>query len=152
MQWYIGIWQLHIHHMGGWLSPCTAITAYNTRWSGNKAIWARRTKCHSPPYPYYYGNNKLLLNYAMHMWAVPRDSPYCMVVWKMSNYYFMNIFLCYFINTCSKLLPNKYMELNKTKAIAGVPTSGPYSLYNYFTNAHPLISNKSKRKNNKIWF
>ena len=42
------------------------------------------------------------------------------------------------------------MELNKTKAIAGVPTSGPYSLYNYFTNAHPLISNKSKRKNNKI--
>ena len=21
---------------------------------GNMAIWARRTKCHSPPYPYYY--------------------------------------------------------------------------------------------------
>ena len=61
--------------MGGWLSPCTAITAYNTTSSGNKAIWARRTKCHSPPYPYYYENNKLLLNYTMHMWAVPRDSP-----------------------------------------------------------------------------
>ena len=61
--------------MGGWLSPCTAITAYNLISSSNKAIWARRTKCHSPPYPYYYKNKKLLLNYVMHMWAVPRDSP-----------------------------------------------------------------------------
>ena len=61
--------------MGGWLSPCTTITAYNTTSSGNTAIWARRTKCHSPPYPYYYENNKLLLNYVMHMWAIPRDSP-----------------------------------------------------------------------------
>ena len=60
--------------MGGWLSPCTAITAYNTTSLGNKAIWARRTKCHSPPYPYYYGNKKILLNYVMHMWTVPRDS------------------------------------------------------------------------------
>ena len=42
------------------------------------------------------------------------------------------------------------MELNKTKAIAGVPMPGPYSLYNYFTNAHSLISNISKGKNNKI--
>ena len=66
----------------------------------------------------------------------------------MSNYYFMNIFPCYSINTCSKLLPNKYMELNKTKAIAGVSKPGSYSLYNYFTNTHPLISNISKRKNN----
>ena len=41
------------------------------------------------------------------------------------------------------------MELNKTKAMAEVPKPGPYSLYNYFTNAHPLISNISKRKNNK---
>ena len=39
------------------------------------------------------------------------------------------------------------MELNKTKAIAGVPTPGPYSLYNYFTNTHQLISNISKGKN-----
>ena len=28
------------------------------------------------------------------------------------------------------------MKLNKTKAIAGVPRPGPYSLYNYFINAH----------------
>ena len=61
--------------MGGWLSPCTAITAYNTTSSGNIAIWARRTKCHSLSYPYYYGNEKRLLNYVMHMWAVTRDSP-----------------------------------------------------------------------------
>ena len=74
MQWHIGIWQSHIQHMGGWLSPCTAITAYSTIWSLNKAIWARRTKCHSPPYPYNYENNKLSLNYLMHMWAVPRES------------------------------------------------------------------------------
>ena len=39
------------------------------------------------------------------------------------------------------------MELNKTKAIAGVPMPEPYSLYNYFTNAHQLISNISKGKN-----
>ena len=43
------------------------------------------------------------------------------------------------------------MELNKTKAIAGVPKPGPFSLCNYFTNTHPLISNISKGKNNKIW-
>ena len=61
--------------MGGWLSPYTAITAYNTTSLSNKAIWARRTKCHSPPYPYYYENKKLLLNYIIHMWAVPRDCP-----------------------------------------------------------------------------
>ena len=65
---------MHTQHVGGWLSPCTSITAYNTTSSGNKAIWARRTKCHSPPYPYYYENNKLLLNYSMHMLAVSRDS------------------------------------------------------------------------------
>ena len=42
------------------------------------------------------------------------------------------------------------MESNKTKAIARVPSPGPYSLYNYFTNAHSLISNISKRENYKI--
>ena len=136
--------------MGGWLSPCTAITAYNTTSSGSKAIWARRTECHSPPYPYYYENNKLLLNYTMHMWTVPRNSPLLHGGLDISNYYFMNVFPCYCINTCSKLLPNKYMELNKTKAIAAVPRPGPYSLYNYFINTHPLISNISKGKNNKI--
>ena len=68
----------------------------------------------------------------------------------MSNYYYMNTFLCYCINTCSKLLPNKYMELNETKAIAEVPSPGTNSLYKYFINAHPLRSNISKGKNNKI--
>ena len=42
------------------------------------------------------------------------------------------------------------MELNKTKAIAGVPIPWPYSIYNYFTNAHPLISNINERENYKI--
>ena len=46
--------------MGGWPSPLLASTAYNTTSLGNNAIWARRTKCHSPPYPYYNGNKKLL--------------------------------------------------------------------------------------------
>ena len=32
------------------------------------------------------------------------------------------------------------MELNKTKAIAGVPRPGSYSLYSYFSNAHPILS------------
>ena len=95
------------------------------------------------PLPYNYENNKLLLNYLMHMWAVPRD-------FLLLHYYFMNIFLCYCINTSSILLPNKYMELNKTKVIAGVPRPGPYFLYDYFTNTHPLISNISKRENYKI--
>ena len=31
------------------------------------------------------------------------------------------------------------MELNKTKAIAGVPRPGFYFLYNYFSNAHPIL-------------
>ena len=42
------------------------------------------------------------------------------------------------------------MELNETKAIAGVPRPGPTSLYKYFTNAHSLIGNISKGKNYKI--
>ena len=50
------------------------------------------------------------------MWTVPRDSPLPYGDLEMSNYYFMNTFLCYCINTYSKLLPNKYMELNETKA------------------------------------
>ena len=75
-----------------------------------------------------------------------------MVIQNLSNYYFMNIFLHYYINTCSKLLPNKYMELNETKAIAEVPRPGPISLYKYFINAHPLIGNIIKGKNYKIYF
>ena len=32
------------------------------------------------------------------------------------------------------------MELNKTEAIAEVPRPRSYFLYNYFSNAHPLLS------------
>ena len=82
MQCHISIYLSYIHDMGGWLSPCTAITTYNTTSLGNKAIWARRTKCHSPPYPYYYGNKKYTCGLYLGTLL------YCMVIWKMSNYYF----------------------------------------------------------------
>ena len=59
-------------------------------------------------------------------------------------------FPCYFINICSKLLPNKYMELNETKAIAGVSRPGSYSLYNYFSNTHPILGIIIKIENYKI--
>ena len=42
------------------------------------------------------------------------------------------------------------MELNKTKAVAGVPMSGSYSLYNYFSNAHPILGIIIKIENYKI--
>ena len=42
------------------------------------------------------------------------------------------------------------MELNETKAIAGVPRPGSYSLYNYFTDAHPIIGLINEIKNYKI--
>ena len=84
------------------------------------------------------------------MWTVPKNTPLLQGDLENVILLFMNTFLCYCINTCSKLLPNKYMELNKTKAIAGVPLPGPNSLYKYFINAHPLISNINKGKNNKI--
>ena len=44
------------------------------------------------------------------------------------------------------------MELNKTKAIAEVPMAGSYSLYNYFPNAHPILSIIIKIENYKIYF
>ena len=44
------------------------------------------------------------------------------------------------------------MELNKTKAIAGVPNPGYYSLYNYFSNAHPILNIIIKIENYKIYF
>ena len=44
------------------------------------------------------------------------------------------------------------MELNETKAIAGVPRPGFIPLYNYFINAYPLIGNIIKEKNYKIYF
>ena len=42
------------------------------------------------------------------------------------------------------------MELNVTKAIVGVPRPGSYSLYNYFFNAHPILSIIIKVENYKI--
>ena len=84
----------------------------------------------APPYPYIYEKYKLLINYFIHIWAVPRDSHLLLGGLDYTNYYFMNTFPHYCINICSKSLPNKYMELNETKAIAGVPTPGSYSLCN----------------------
>ena len=42
------------------------------------------------------------------------------------------------------------MELNKTKAIAGVPPPGPYSWYNYFYQ-HTSINKQYKQKR-KLYF
>ena len=36
-------------------------------------------------------------------------------------------------------LPNKYLELNQTKAIVGVYGLGLTSLYSFYTNAHPFF-------------
>ena len=44
------------------------------------------------------------------------------------------------------------MELNKTKAIAEVPMAGSFLLYNYFPNAHPILSIIIKIENYKIYF
>ena len=71
--------------------------------------------------------------------AVPRDSQLPLGGLYYTKLLFLNTFLHYCINTCSKLLPNKYMELNETKAIAGVPRPGSFSLYNYFTDTHSIL-------------
>ena len=42
------------------------------------------------------------------------------------------------------------MELNKTKAIAGVPSMGLTPLYNYFSNTHPILSIIIEIENYKI--
>ena len=42
------------------------------------------------------------------------------------------------------------MELNKTKAIVGVPMPGSYSLYSYFSNVHPILNIIIKTGNYKI--
>ena len=34
------------------------------------------------------------------------------------------------------------MEFFQNNAIAGVPRPGPYYIYNYFPNAHPILLNK----------
>ena len=44
------------------------------------------------------------------------------------------------------------MELNETKAIAGVPMHGSCSPYNYFSNAHPMLNIIIKIENYKIYF
>ena len=44
------------------------------------------------------------------------------------------------------------MELNETKAIVGVSRSGSYSLYNYFSDAHPILNIIIKIENYKIYF
>ena len=84
------------------------------------------------------------------MCTVPRDSLLLLGGLDYTNLLFMNTFLCYCINTYSKLLPNKYMELNETKAIAGVLRTGPHLMYNYFSNAHPILNIIIKIENYKI--
>ena len=42
------------------------------------------------------------------------------------------------------------MELNETKTIAGVPRPRSYSLYNYFSDTHPILSIIVKIENYKI--
>ena len=40
------------------------------------ALWARRTKCHSPSYPYQYENkNNIMKWFAMYMVCAQRLSP-----------------------------------------------------------------------------
>ena len=51
---------------------------------------------------------------------------------------------------CSKLKLNKYMELNETEAITGVPMPGSYFLYNSFSNTHPILSKIIEIENYKI--
>ena len=81
------------------------------------------------------------------MWTGPRDSPLLHGDLEIVKLLFYDYLFCIIvINTYSKLLPNKYMELNETKAVAGVPRTGPIFLYKYFINTHPLIDNISKEK------
>ena len=61
-----------------------------------------------------------------------------------SNYYCIGKLLQYCIILHYSLLPNKYLDLNQTKVIAGVSGLGPCSLYNYYTNAHPLYGTITK--------
>ena len=54
--------------------PLACFNCIQIKLTSNKAIWARSTKCHSPPYPYQYESKILLLNSLTHMWTVTRDS------------------------------------------------------------------------------
>ena len=44
------------------------------------------------------------------------------------------------------------MELISSEAIAGVPRPGPYFLYHYFPNTHPLLNVVFKIENYKMYF
>ena len=44
------------------------------------------------------------------------------------------------------------MDFFQNNAIAGVPSSGPYYIYNYFSNAHPTFCIINYLKFDKITF
>ena len=91
-------------------------------------------------------NYKPFQNCFRPIWTVPRDSPLLLggeENVKLLFYEYLSVSLYKYM---FQIITNKYMELNKTKAITGVPRPGPHSLYKYFTNAHPLLSNISRRK------
>ena len=44
------------------------------------------------------------------------------------------------------------MEFFQNNAIAGVPSPGPYYIYNYFSNAHPLFYKINYFRFDKITF
>ena len=44
------------------------------------------------------------------------------------------------------------MEFSQNNAIAGVPMLGPYYIYNYFSDAHPIFYVKNYLSFDKITF
>ena len=44
------------------------------------------------------------------------------------------------------------MEFSQNNAIAGVPSPGPYYIYNYFSGAHPIFYVKNYLSFDKITF
>ena len=44
------------------------------------------------------------------------------------------------------------MELSQNNVIAGVPTPGPYHIFNYFSNAHPIFCIINYLRIDKITF
>ena len=47
--------------------------------------------------------------------------------------------MTYCINTCYIIKHINQMEFFQNNAIVGVPTPGPYYIYNYFSHAHPIF-------------
>ena len=73
------------------------------------------------------------------MWLCPGTLPYCMAGLELkSNYYCIGMLPCYCINLHYVRLPNKYLELNQTKAIVRVSALGSNTRYSLYTNAHPF--------------